>query len=300
MVSRRKVVQVKLETDRGTAVTPDLPLSVSDPRIDSDAEFIERKLAGASGGHAQGYVNVGPASIGFRVEMRGDGATAAFDAALAALLQCCGFKLATGVYAPCHAYDGKCCTISFHEDGLLKLARGCAGEVTFEGEAGGRVYAVFDLKGVWADPTDVAVPAVTLNATVAPRFESCTFTIDSANRYIDRLSLKMGNNVQARQDVASANGILHYYVADRDPQLTLTPEAALVAGYDWFGKWKASTQFALSLLVGGTTFNKFTLACPKLQIRSMKGADRNGVAAHETTFQANYNTGDDDVTLTPA
>jgi hypothetical protein len=299
LASRRKVIQVALETDRGTAVVPDLPALAFDPQINTDAPFIERKPHGASGGHATGFLGERVGSASFRLEMRGSGSSATFDPALAALLQCCGLKLSTGVYKPCHPVDQKCCTIYVHEDGLLKSLHGCAGNVKIEGERGKPCYASFEMKGVWAAPTDVALATVSHNATVPPRVSSCTFTLDSATPYIAGFSLDLGNDVQPREDVNSPEGTLHYYVADRGPVITLSPEMQLVATYDWFGKWTGLSALAFSILVGSATNNKFTLAAPALQIRKLSESDRAGKAANDIECQCCYSGGDDEVSLTP-
>jgi hypothetical protein len=233
------------------------------------------------------------------MEMMGSGSAVTLDPCLAALLQCCGFKLATGVYAPCHPVDQKTCTISVHQDGTLKQLHGCAGNVKIEGEWGKPAYANFDLKGIWQAPTDVALPAVSLPTVVAPPVKACTFTLDGVTPYIPGFSFDMGAKVEARESIAAPEGVLHYYVADRDPVITLSPEAQTVAAYDWFGKWTAYTQLAFSLLVGSATNNKFTLAAPKLQIRSPKEGDRNGRLVHEIDCLCCTNAGDDEVTITP-
>jgi hypothetical protein len=304
MVTRRRIVQVKLETDRGTAVTPDLPILAFDPRIEARAPFIGRRPAdGASGGQTQGLLGERVGTVSLRVELRGNGnaVTPNFDAAIAALLQCCGFKLDTGVYKPTGPADQKTCTITIHEDGLLKKLHGCAGNVTFEGEWGKPCYASFEMSGVWNAPTDVAVPTVSQSTVLPPRCAACTFTVDSTTPRIGRWNLNMGMSVQPREDVSAAEGVLHYYAADREPVIEMEPEALLVATYDLWGKWNSYAQVAFSLLVGSAAGNKFTLAIPKLQFRELTEGDRGGKFVHSIRCACGYTTAlDDEVSLTPA
>ncbi len=301
LASRRKVIQVKLETDRGTAVTPDLPALAFDPVINLAAPFIGRRPLGASGGSIAGIIGERIGTISFRLEMRGSGSTTTFDAALAALLQCCGFKLATGVYKPCNPADQLTCTISFHEDGLLKTLSGCAGNVVLSGEYGKACYATFNLQGIWTAPTDVALPAVTHNATMPPRVAGCTFTLDARTPKIGSFSLDMGGQVAPREDVNAATGILHFYVADRVPALTLSPEMETVATYDWFGKHADGTTLAFSIRVGASANNKFTIAAPAVQIRSINEGERAGKASNDIEgLCCTGAAGDDEVSLTPA
>jgi hypothetical protein len=251
---------------------------------------------------------MGPAlgTCSFKYEMRGNGTGGGpdFAPALAALIQACGFSVTGVVYSPSTPISGqKTVTIGMWQDGTYKQLQGCMGELSIEGEYGKPLYANFEFHGVWSPPTDVALPAMVADAAVAPRFAGVTLSLDAGDAaapVIDKFTLKMGNKVEAMKDVTAPQGVSYYYVSDRSPTITIAPQATLAATYDWFAKKAALAQLAFSLLVGATAGNKFTIAAPKVQIKSLKEQDRNNILANEIEAQCCYNAGDDDVVLTPS
>lgn len=305
LLTRRRVIRVKLETTRGEAIVPDVELKCFDPQIQATGPYIERKPVRASGGHDVGVIGERVGTFSVRSELRGDGAASGgdLDAGLAVLFKCCGMQLSGGVYKPQSvAASQNTCTIYVYEDGVLKALTGAAGTYTIEGEFGKLAIVNFEMSGIWVAVSDDALPETSHNATVPPRVASASFTIGSESPKVSRFSLTFGGVVSAREDIDTAAGVLHYSVVDRDPRFEVDPEEETVANNDFFGDWLAGTTAAMSIQIGGTAGNQITIAAPKLQYAELTEGDREGKAILDLNgvCLTNSDLGEDDITLTPA
>jgi hypothetical protein len=124
-----------------------------------------------------------------------------------------------------------------------------------------------------------------------------TFTIDSNAIKIDKFELDMGGDVQPREDVTAAGGIAYFMLPDVLPLLTIDPEADLVSGYDYHGKWLAGTEAVVSMIFKNAT-DQLTVAIPKYQFREITEGERTGKLIYDITGQCNHSSGNDGVTLT--
>lgn len=296
LLTRKKVIKVTLESEKGTKVAGTSAIMVFDLAINPTAPYEERKGSGLYRGHKEtGVLGERSGTCNFSVELRAD--SAAMEAGLAILLQACGLKQTVQVYQV-HSTPGddKCLSIDVWEDGVKKGLAGAMGNVTFEGEAGKRMMCNFEFTGIWQAVTDEAMPAFA-PATYPPiRLQGGTFTLGGESIKVGKFSLNMGNNVVMRGDVDGVGGIAHYAITDYDPVISIDPEADLVAGYDFNGIWLAGTEAAVSLAVtDGTNTATFTL--PKVQARELTQGDRDGIQIYEFTGQCNHDSGNDSVAI---
>lgn len=300
-LGRRRIIQVKLEAAKGTALEGDTHVLVYDPIINPEDTFQTRQPSGRSAGNAPGVVGEHKGKCTFKTELRSDGVNA-LNAGLEILLQCCGMKLAASVYKPCTAVtDQKTCTIDVYEDGLMKRLYGAMGTYNIAGEYGKQVFLELDFSGIWSAPTDVALPTPALAAQLPIRMASGVFTIGAETPKISTFGLNPNNEVVQREDITTASALAHYLVAGRDPQVTMDMEAESVADHDAYGLWLAGTEAALSLLLTDGTVN-VTIAAPKVQYKQVAAGDRDGKLTHDLTGQCNTNAdaGDDDFSITTA
>lgn len=298
LLSRKRVIKVKLEATKGTKVAGDQAILVDDLEIYQTAPFIERRGTGLYRGNSfTGVIGEYSGKCSFKTELRGDGAHA-MDAAVAILLQACGFTKTVEVYNihSTHTND-KTISIDVWEDGVKKSLRGCSGNVTFEGEYGKPMYLTFEFDGIWQTVADDALPAWAPATRNPLRMGSSTFTIATNAIKVGKLSLNMGCKVTPRADITAVGGITYFMITDYEgPILSIDPEADLVAGYDFNGLWLAGTEAAVSLaLTDGTDIVTFTI--PKVQIKELKGGDRDGIAIYDYTGQCNHSAGNDAVAI---
>jgi hypothetical protein len=298
LLTKTRVVKVKLETEAGTKVAGDTAIYFEDAKLVETSPVIERNGDGAYRGHSLPSV-IGERSGKFTgtAEIRGSG-SAGCDAGLAILLQCCGLKKTLEVFNMYSTLaDDKTVSIDMWQSGRKLGLAGGSGTFVIRGESGGRVLVDFEIDGVWQTPADEAIPAWAPGSQKPFMNKGATFTLDSNAIKISQWTLTGGQIVVPRRSVAAASGISHYSVADMKPMFGCDPEADLVANYDYHGIFAAGTEKAISLIVTNGT-DKCTIAIPKFQTTEKNEGDRDGLLTHELNGQCNHSSGNDAITLT--
>ena len=160
LLTKKEVIKIKLEAEKGTQIATDQAIRVYDLDIRPTAPFEQRKSGGLYlGNNNTGIVGEMSGKATFSVEMRGTG-TSGMELGLAILLQCCGFKKTLEVYnLHSTVTDQETCTIETWEDGVKKGLRGVSGNIIIGGENGGRVMCDFDLSGIWQAPVESRLQA---------------------------------------------------------------------------------------------------------------------------------------------
>jgi len=297
LLTRKRVIKVKLEITKGTKVAGDQAIYVEDLEINSTSPYTSRKGTGLyRGTKEKGILGARSGQATFKAELRGSGSHG-MEAGLAILLQACGLAKTTEVFQvhSTHSSD-KTISIDVWEDGKKKGLAGASGNVVFEGEQGGRMMCNFTFDGVWQAPIDEALPAYAPSTTTPMRLQGGTFTLATLAIKIGKFSLDMGCAVVPRYDVVAAGGIAYYMITDYDSVVSMDPEADLVGGYDYYGIWLAGTEAAVSLaLTDGTDIVTFTL--PKVQYKELKEGDREGIQIYDLTGECHHSSANDSITI---
>jgi hypothetical protein len=187
----------------------------------------------------------------------------------------------------------------------------CMGDWSIPFKAGEIARIHFKFLGLLADDADVALITPTLPTTVPPRWAQTSgngfiwsLAADgvSAGTYSPRVSsaeFRAGNNVVMRADANADSGYRSALITSRDPTCVVDAESALVATFGWDIAHKASSQAALTAILGTTANNKMSVKFTKASIRERASGDREGIIVENVTYQANRNgsTLDDDVEL---
>jgi len=291
--TRKTVIKVKIETNKGTKVEADQALIVDDLEILPVIPYEPRNGTGLYlGNERAGTLGARAGKCTFKTELRGNGSSG-LDAGVAILLQACGLVKSSEAYAM-HSViaNQKTISIDVWDDGKKKGLAGASGEWGLDFENGGRVMLSFEFSGIWQPPIDDALPTWTPGTGGVMRAQSGTFTIDANAIKIAKGSFKMGCKVAPEYSVAAVGGIACYIITDFDPSLTVDPEADLVAGYDFYGKHLAGTTAAIVLVVNDGTV-KATFTIPAAQIKDIKSGDRDGIEIEDVTYQLNHSSGND-------
>lgn len=302
LLTRKKVIQVKIETEKGTAETETFTdVLVFDPDIKPTAPFQQRKGPGKYLGNSEaGIIEERSGSLTCSAELRGNG-TNAMDAGLSILLQGCGLKNTTETYQVSSSpVNHKTITIWVFEDGVKKILHGAMGNVTFEGETGKRLMCNFEFTGIWNTPADVSLPAFAPSAEPPPILAGGTFSITGTVgtvQNISRFSLNMNNEVVLRHDINAVSGIAHAAIVDFDPVMGCDLEAQLLANLSIYTDWLTGVEAAVSLVLGTGAGKAITFTIPKFQYREIPSGDRSGIQINDVTGQCNHSTGDDAVAI---
>lgn len=307
LLSRRRVLAAKVEAVEGTAETltvTEAGILAMDVKTDFDIKVTERSISLNTLSNLPPVMGGQSGKLSFKAELKGNGLAsyATIPPALGVYLKGCGFQetlsLPSAIYKP--ASTGvPSLTLWVWEDGIIKKMKGCRGNVKFSGKVGEPNYAEFDFTGVWDNVIDGVMISPTFEGTIPPALLNAAFTIDAFAAVITSYSLDMGNKVDLRQSANNTSGYVSALITDRSPVGKVDPEMTLVAGYDWYGKWKSGALAGLNIgPVGGIAFNKFGFTAPKCSYKKVGEGERSGNIIANVDFALSMNTGDDELVLT--
>lgn len=240
----------------------------------------------------------------FEVEIKGSG-SAGTAPRIGDLLEACGMAetVSAGssvVYLP-SSTTMKSITFYLYDlqdsgSAVLHKVSGARGSFQLSAEAGNIAKLSFTFFGLYQIPTDATAPsAPTLESTKPPIVESATFTLNGVTSLVVAgVALDAQNNVVASDDVSSANGIAKFAITGRKPTGKFSPEAVLLATYDFWTDWKNATARALSLIIGSSAGNKCTVSAPKVTLDSIGSEDGGGILRRGIPFRLAGNAGNDE------
>ena len=190
-------------------------------------------------------------------------------------------------------------TLGFFHDGLKKVIYGARGNVRGTGGNGALGMLRFELEGVYGGVTDVALLSNTLESQVPVTFLDVGLYLDAYQADFATLEFDLGAVRQQYETAQAAKGSKFVRITGRAPTVTLDPYAALVAGFDWFGKL-ASSNTSFLRAAYGTSPNKVVLAFPKLSYEAVRQATRGDFQTLGVTLAAvapTVSTGDNEVLI---
>lgn len=308
MNKNKAVVLAKLEAGGyGVDPTPTTALNAifcEEPEIEPIVKTLERNHV------RQTYGNVLPIRVGegmklsFKVELAGSGALG-IAPHIGSLLRACNLveTINAGVsvvYDPTSDGDGgESVTIYFYRHNLEHKITGCRGTFKLETKTNEVAKLSFEFTGLYAGPTDVALPTDPVYPTVLPPiFRSASLALDGYAAVIDAFSLDLGNSITSRPDANSATGILEYYVSDRKVSGEIDPEAVALATKDFWSMWQASLAVAFTATIGQVAANRCVVAGPKVAIDDLKYGDRDNRLTYAMPLMFTPDSGDDEVSFT--
>ncbi len=300
LLTRKKVLAIKLEGTKGTAETTGLSnLMVWDASINRTDAFVERKYSSKHLGHTEPGVfeRMYPGTCSFKTELTCSSAD--YLAALKIPLQCCGLLLNAKTFTPISTVSGaseqKCCTIFLYEDGRLKSLYGAMGNFNMTVDSG-RVILEFEFNGIYDTVAAKSLPAYTYNVAKGLSWSGSTFTFGTAAGLISTFNFSPNNVVVPRMN---GGAIAHYMISDRDPTMTFDIESELPGTYNIYSIMEAHTTQALSLVMSDGV-NKITLAGGKVQLKDANSGDREGILTDDVTAIFTATNGDDEFSLVAA
>lgn len=209
------------------------------------------------------------------------------------------------VYPTCIAYrpvstSQESITLYMYFDGLLHKMTGSFGSVSMEANAGEFGRFTFTFTGQYIAPVDSAVPQTAAYEAALiqpPVFELAQLRVDDRAVIVNNLRFDENNTVAPRSSANHSDGYYGVRITGRDPQGGVDPEAELVRDYDWWSKFKASTQVALKARIGQTDGNVIWLNALGVQYSGMSYGDRNGIRVFAAGVGFARIDGDDEIEI---
>lgn len=185
-------------------------------------------------------------------------------------------------------------------DGLLYKMLGCRGNRNIVTRAGGLMYYEYTIEGTYVAPVDAALVAPTGEPTDQfPIFVSSAFQIGTENYAapFQNININLNNTLSPQIDSTKADGIAAIHLTDRNPEGSFDPEAALVATFGYYAKWKAKTLTDMSFTHGTVQYKKVTFTLPQITFNVITPGDRNSLAIFTIPFKVGSNSaaGNDEI-----
>lgn len=294
LLTTRTLILAKKETTYGTDPTPTVAANavvayeVEGPTLEHD--MLERRDMGPTLGREKELSGRQRATIKFSTHLKGGGSAGVAPKGVGDLFQACGMgETIVGATSTTYAFISASIpgvTLYIYKDGLQHQMHGCIGNFEIVMEAGEIPVINWEFMGLYETPTDVALPTNATPDTTVPKVcKNLTVTFDSYAAVIQKLMLKSNNTISERGDLNAATGIAGFQITDRNPEGSVTVETVLLATKNWYTKWEANTNQALSALLSVAAGNIVTITAAQCISRSKPYADADGILSDEITFQ---------------
>ncbi len=189
-------------------------------------------------------------------------------------------------------------TIGRYLDGVRKVLYGARGNVSIQLNRAQGAVITFTFTGLMAANTDSANLAITYPTVIPPTLKAASLSVGGVSTMkAGAVSLDMGNTVTPRDDINAAEGVMSYFISDRNPTGSINPEMESVASHDFIGRLKAGTQGAITFNLGSAAGNQFAFNLPSVSYRSVNEGNRGGLATVDVGFDLE-GTNDNELTIT--
>lgn len=290
LLTGRTVLLAKIESAYATDPTPAVSaneVEVFGLTIKPGFEKVERKPLRASLSPLQSFKSKMVWDITFETELKGSG-TAGTAGRLSPLFISCGMTetdngTTSTTYTPGNPSGS--CTLWVYKDGLLFKANGCRGNFEIVAEAGKIPMVKWTFKGKYAKPTDAVMVSPTYEATIGQMCESAAMAVSAFAGHTRSYSINIGNQIQDRPSLNSANAMVGVIIGSRQPVGKMTVEAELEATEPMWTEFDADTLVAFTATHGTVAGNIVTITSATLaSYENIEPADEGGLFVYEVTL----------------
>jgi hypothetical protein len=188
-------------------------------------------------------------------------------------------------------------TLAFTQDGILHTLKGARGTVTGKLSPKGAPMLSFKFQGLYAAPSDSAMPATTLSAFKAPLGVTAGVTTASLHGYagfISDFSFDLGNQVVYRPLINNES----VQFVDRNAKGSITLEMPTIATKDFFGIARAGTLGAFTLTHGTVAGSKIKIDAPAVQLDAPQYTAADNIVHLQMGIEFTPVTGNDELVIT--
>ena len=305
LLTRKRVILIEAESSYGTdpgmatsTVVLVRDLSITPQSSDVVNRDVVRPFLGAS---EQLLANT-RVECTFSVELAGSG-TAGAAPRYGDALKACGFSESivsnTSVtYAPVSSSFSSI-TIHYNIDGVRHIVSGCRGSFSINASVGEIPTIDFNFTGVYATPTDSALPTVSYGNQATPLIfkngNTTNFQLYSFAGALQSLTLDVGNTLIYRELVGGTKEVL---LTDRAATGSVTMEAPTLAQKDYFSAALIDyTLGNLQVTHGTQAGNIVQFTSTKVDIGDVNYGEADGVTMLEIPYTLVPSTSGDEMSL---
>ena len=278
-----------------------------------NAQNVDRDIIRPYLGGSEQLVGTRYVQMGFDIELTGAG-TVAVAPAWGPALMACGFaETVTATfrvdYTPISTAFTSA-TIYWHDDGVLHKATGCRGNVVFKLGVGNKPVMSFSFTGLYATPTAIANPSLTLTAWKVPQVIIDANTGDliwggthatgvapvitgGTNQASQGIEIDMGNKV----DFNALLGGETVDLTQRNVTAKCTLDLSAADEVSYYGIVEAATLSTLGLQHGTVANQKMLIWMPNVQRINPTKADANGKRLVAFDLRLIPTVGNDDIRI---
>ena len=247
-----------------------------------ETETVSRELIRPFLGHADQLLAQRRVLINFEVELAGSG-TAGTAPAYGPLLEACRctetIVASTSVtYAPNSDATPSSVTVYFNNDGVLHKALGCRGTFSINCEVGQIPFISFQMTGIYASPTDVAISGPTYSNQDDPLIfkngNTSSFEVFSYAGALQSFSFDVANEVIYRELVGGTKSV---DIINRAPAGECVVEATTTGTHDFFADATNSSTGNLTFQHGSTGGNIVTFTASQIDLGGPSYTDADGI-----------------------
>ena len=291
-ITQLGALAVEIEDTKGTAKVPataDAAIEVEDIEIDVQTEHYERNPIHPAFDRPVSVPGPTMCEFSFAVPFAGAlsaGGLPMYSKCLRASALAQEQNVGTSViYRPLSDENvQETATLDFYRGGAggskrIRVA-GAMMSPVFEVNHGDKPMIRFVGRGVFVHEEDAATPSNIPYVEVGPPAAlGATLTWKSVNLIATQVVFDMGNDIQLRPSMGSAEGYLHAVVVEREPTITVDPEDELVATLDFISHMRSSSTGVAQLYVdwGSVAGNRIAMDFRQCQLLSASPADRSGL-----------------------
>nr|BAR30129.1 hypothetical protein [uncultured Mediterranean phage uvMED] len=304
-LTRKRVILIEAESSYGTdpgmatsTVVLVRDLSITPQSSDVVNRDVVRPFLGAS---EQLLANT-KVECTFSVELAGSG-TAGTSPRYGDALKACGFSESivsnTSVtYTPVSS-SFTSITIHYNVDGVRHIVSGCRGNFSINAAVGEIPSIDFSFTGIYATPTDSALPTIAYGNQATPLIfkngNTTNFQLYSFAGALQSLSLDVGNTLVYRELVGGTKEVL---LTDRAANGSVTIEAPTLAQKDYFSAALIDyTLGNLQVTHGTAAGNIVQFTSTKVDIGDVNYGDMDGVTMLEIPYTLVPSTSGDEMSL---
>ena len=229
-------------------------------------------------------------NVTFDVEMAGSG-SAGTAPKYGAILKACGLSETisggnTVTYAPVTTPSDSV-TLFVNYDGVRHIVKGCRGTFSINCEVNNIPRISFSLTGLFAAPTDDALPSVTVSNQASPLIfkngSTSNFAIFGFAAALQSWNLDFNNEVIYRELVGGTKEVI---ITDRRPSGTAVVEAVALSSHNFFTDYTGTSTGTNTWLHGTTAGNKVTVSCPQTDLGQPTYEESDGITMLNLPFMA--------------
>lgn len=182
----------------------------------------------------------------------------------------------------------KTITVHDYEDGRRKIATYVRGSGTIDTSVNAFTTFDFSLMGIYNAPSDTALISGSV-ACAAPAVNGATVAVGSVDMTkiaVAKVSLDMGREVNAVDDLQSTDGIRAFDIGNAAPTGELTVTIPTLSDFNPYTYVTSSTQFKLYWQIGSTAGARVRFCVPNAQLSAVNEGEANGIGQYTLPFVA--------------